>query len=585
MTGRKPVEQALATLRAMGKKVKPSGKNQWLAQCPAHNDQNPSLGVSEGKDGLLLLHCFAGCTFESILDAMGLRKEKANMDSEQEKFKDELIIQKYHYCDENGKLLYYTCRTTAKKFPPQMLDGTFKLKCKRVLYRLPELIASTGQVFLVEGEKDTDRLRSLDLTATTNMGGSKAWQDEYAEVFRGRDVVIVPDNDEAGRTWRKAVESSLRGVVQSIKVVELPGLEKAQDVSDWLDNGGTKDGLLEIVRQTGRSKVKLKLTRLADVESESVDWFWDNKIPANTFSIISGDPGATKSYLTAYMAAMVTTGQAWPDCPDIAVDKGSVVFFSEEDHPSAIIKPRLEAHGADMDKVFVLESVHVSKTKESFDITRHLAGLEDTLEQLTDCRLVVFDPVTAYLGNTNANSNSDVRGALSPLVSLATKHKVTVIGINHHNKRQDMGGLYRGLGSTAFVAQARSVWAVMKDKSEPSGEMRIFCPVKANYCINPTGLRYQIIDNTIVFESEPWIGCIDDLSNSGEKSKRRVDEAANWLKERLGAETVKSTIIFEEGKEAGFNKDLLNRAKPILGIKCDKDGFGGQWLWRLPENE
>ena len=318
------LKQALAALEAMGKKVKPRGANKWMAQCPAHNDQRPSLSITEGEGGRLLLHCFAGCTFESILDAMGLRKEKANMDNKQEMFEGKPITQKYPYCNEDAELLYYTCRTTVKKFPPQTPDGKFGLNgSRRVLYRLPELAESTEQVFLVEGEKDVDRLRGIGLTATTNMGGSGAWRNEYAEVLRGRDIVIVPDNDDTGRKWCKAVESSLRGVAQSIKIVELPGLKKAQDVSDWLNNGGSRERLLEIVRQTGRSKVRLKLTRLADVESKAVDWFWDNKIPANAFNIISGDPGATKSYLTAFMAAKVTTGQAWPDCPETAAEKGS----------------------------------------------------------------------------------------------------------------------------------------------------------------------------------------------------------------------------------------------------------------------
>ena len=250
MTGSKPVERALAALGAMGKKVKPSGANQWQAQCPAHDDNNPSLSISEGKGGRLLLHCKAGCAFENIRDAMGLKKEDAYMDNGQEMFNGNRIITKYPYCDEDGVLLYYTCRTTAKEFPPQMPDGTFKLRGRRVLYRLPELVEATGQVFLVEGEKDVDRLRSIGLTATTNVGGSQAWRNEYAEGLRGRNVVILPDNDEAGRKWCKSVEASLRGMAASVQVVELPGLPDKGDVSDWLNDGGSKEQLMQLAEQT-----------------------------------------------------------------------------------------------------------------------------------------------------------------------------------------------------------------------------------------------------------------------------------------------------------------------------------------------
>jgi hypothetical protein len=280
------------------------------------------------------------------------------------------------------------------------------------------------------------------------------------------------------------------------------------------------------------------------------------------------------------MAAHISNGKPWPDCPEIPVKKGSVILFSDEDHASNVIKPRLEDHGADFSKVFILESVKVNNTSEVFDLTEHLNGLEDVLESKPDCRMIVLDPITAYLGQTNANSNAQVRSALSPLAALAAKHEVTVIGINHHNKRQDMASMYRGLGSTAFVAQARSVWAVMLDGEDR--ETRIFCPVKSNYCIEPTGLKYSIIEGVVTFETEPWMGHIDDVQDN---KHLKVDDAAEWLKERLGDEEVNSTTIFEEGKASGFNRDLLNRAKRKLKVKVNKSGFGGKWSWRLSENE
>ena len=582
-----PLEQTLAALKTMGKKVKKTGSNQWQAQCPAHDDDKPSLSLSEGTDGRLLLDCKAGCSYESVLNSLGLNKKDAYMVNNQETFNGKAIIAKYPYRDENGKLLYNVCRTKDKEFPPQTPNGKFGLNgSRRVLYRLPELLKSSGTIFIPEGEKDVDELRNLELTATTNMGGSGNWRSEYAESLRDRNIVVLPDNDEAGRKWCNKVELSLRNIAASVKVVEFPDLPERGDVSDWLNNGGTKERLLELVRQAGKSSVKLNLKPMSEVKSEKVEWFWDNKIPDNAFTIISGDPGATKSYLTVFMAACITTGTPWPDCSEIPVKKGSVVFFSEEDHPANIIRPRLDAHKADVNKVYIFEGVQVNKTKENvFDLTQHLSGLEDILEGISDCRMVVLDPVTAYLGDTNANSNAEVRAALTPLAALAARHKVTIIGINHHNKRQDLSYMYRGLGSTAFVAQARSVWAVILDKDDPNRETRIFCPVKANYCINPTGLKYRIIDGVVTFEPEPWLGHIDDMAKSKPHKQFRVDKAAEWLEERLGTSDVTSAVIFEEGEAAGFNKDLLYRAKEKLKIKPKKQGFGGQWFWRMPENE
>ena len=102
-----PSEQALSALRAMGKKVKQTGSNQWQAQCPAHDDNRPSLSVSEGTDGRLLLHCKAGCTFDSIMESIGLNKTEAYVENNQETFNGKAIITKYPYYDENGEILYF----------------------------------------------------------------------------------------------------------------------------------------------------------------------------------------------------------------------------------------------------------------------------------------------------------------------------------------------------------------------------------------------------------------------------------------------------------------------------------------------
>jgi putative DNA primase/helicase len=272
-----PVEKTLSALRAMGKKVKQTGSSQWLAQCPAHDDNRPSLSISEGTDGRLLLNCKAGCTFKSVLEALGLDTAEAYVENNQETFNGNQIITKYPYYDGNGEILFHVCRTTEKEFPPQTPDSKFGLNgSRRVLYRLPELVKSTGQVFLVEGEKDVDRLRSLGLTATTNVGGSGAWRNEYAEVLRGRDIVTIPDNDNAGRKWCMAVESSLRGVATSVRLVELPGLPKSGDVSDWLNNGGSKEQLMQIAEQTGEVQGAIE----AVVEGE-----WEQPAPLGQFDL------------------------------------------------------------------------------------------------------------------------------------------------------------------------------------------------------------------------------------------------------------------------------------------------------------
>jgi len=168
----------------------------------------------------------------------------------------------YTYRDEAGAILFRVVRVPTsdggKKFfqnayAPQAGKYLNRLyDAERVLYRLPELAAvdPAETVYLVEGEKDVDRLRSIGLIATTSPMGAKKWSTDYEAPLSGRNVVILPDNDDPGRTHAETVARSLAGVAASVAVVELPGLPEKGDVSDWLDQGGTAEDLAEIAGKT-----------------------------------------------------------------------------------------------------------------------------------------------------------------------------------------------------------------------------------------------------------------------------------------------------------------------------------------------
>ncbi len=128
------------------------------------------------------------------------------------------IVVTYPYRDEHGNLLFEVCRFEPKDFRQRAPDGAggwrWSLKgVRRVLYRLPELVAAAPDVtvFLTEGEKDADRLASLGLIATTCPGGANKWRSEYTETLSGRKVVILPDNDPAGAEHAETAKARLTG--------------------------------------------------------------------------------------------------------------------------------------------------------------------------------------------------------------------------------------------------------------------------------------------------------------------------------------------------------------------------------------
>ena len=100
-------------------------------------------------------------------------------------------------------------------------------------FRLPDVIKAK-EVLIVEGEKDADTLTSLGFIATTCPMGAKSWKDDYNQYLKGKDIVLMPDNDPEGREHMTQVAISLNGTAKSLKWIDLPGLPSKGDVSDWV---------------------------------------------------------------------------------------------------------------------------------------------------------------------------------------------------------------------------------------------------------------------------------------------------------------------------------------------------------------
>jgi putative DNA primase/helicase len=244
---------------------------RFMALCPVHEDTNPSLSLQDGERGVVL-HCFActanGMSQQDYLDAfcqvMGIVPQQLFFSGasaqhiRQEANKDAVVVAEYDYCNEAGTLLFQAVRYAPKRFRQRRPDGNGGwipnlATVRRVLYRLPELIAgvATGQtVYIVEGEKDVERLRALGVVATCNPMGAGKWQEAYSEPLAGAQVVILPDNDAPGRQHAQQVARSLYGTAARVTVLPLPGLLEKGDVSDWLEvSGNTREVLEQLVRK------------------------------------------------------------------------------------------------------------------------------------------------------------------------------------------------------------------------------------------------------------------------------------------------------------------------------------------------
>jgi putative DNA primase/helicase len=222
----------------------------WRCKCPAHDDHDPSLGITE-KAGKVLFRCWAGCEQDAVLAA--LRQRGLWPQKEEERRSRAKIVATYGYRDADNVLRYQVVRLSPKSFYQRRpngspdsfinnMDGVGALP-----YRLPELLAAPeATVFVCEGEKDVVNLFALGVVATCNHGGAGKWRPEISHWLAGRDVVILPDNDAKGRKHAPDVARKLSGIAARIRIVELPNLPDKGDVSNWLEAGGTLEELYHL---------------------------------------------------------------------------------------------------------------------------------------------------------------------------------------------------------------------------------------------------------------------------------------------------------------------------------------------------
>ncbi|MGH8502003.1 MAG: AAA family ATPase [Gammaproteobacteria bacterium] len=333
----------------------------------------------------------------------------------------------------------------------------------------------------------------------------------------------------------------------------------------------------------------LAVTRcLADVEPEPIRWLWPGRIARGKLTLTVGDPGLGKSFLTLDIAARVSTGAAWPDRRSNR--QGSVILLSAEDDAGDTIRPRLDAMGADVSRIHVLDAVrHIDhdagEASERMPTLGDTAALAEAIVSAGDVRLVIVDPVSAYLGQVDSHKNADLRALLSPLAKLAATYGVAVVAVSHLNKSTS-SAIYRTMGSLAFTAAARAVWCVAKDKNDE--RRRLLIPVKNNIACDSGGLAYRIVGaepGRIEWEPEPISITADDALNSEpDEIRSEREDAIHWLREVLADGPAKVKDLQQWARDAGHTWATVRRAKTALNVQATKAGFeNSAWYWELPK--
>jgi len=359
-------------------------------------------------------------------------------------------------------------------------------------------------------------------------------------------------------------------------------------------------------------KSQLLVDRACDITPVRLRWVWPSWVPKGKITLEAGKPEIGKSTLLLDLAARLTRRAPMPDGsrgdPD---DRCDVLIFSAEDTANDTIVPRLIAANARMEHVY-LERTVIDKNgmAKGFNLRDDLVALERKVRELRPI-LVIFDPLSAYVGRIDAHRETEVRQLLRPFGALAAEYDFAVIAIVHVNKAKDFSALMRILGSVAFGATARSVIGVVPD---PDVERQYVAGViKTNLAVKPPALAYQIEAITLAEkvvdwgdpeegvwpEYEPlleeisttrlaWRGertgvNVEEVMSQELEPAARVAQAETFLKEELKAGAVPQTQVETHGKAAGLSMITLNRAKKHLGVTSLKVRRGDKdlWVWAL----
>jgi len=337
---------------------------------------------------------------------------------------------------------------------------------------------------------------------------------------------------------------------------------------------------------------------IADVEITSVDWLWKGRFAKGKVSIIAGHPGLGKSQITISIAAIVSLGEIYP-LGDESCQQGGTIFLSAEDDASDTIRPRLEAAGANLNYIYILDAIREpnKSTDRSFEISRDLDSLGNMIESLNKSgkaiSLIFIDPISAYLGDVNSHNNAEVRHIMKILGNFALKYHVSIIGISHLNKNDQSESITRVSGSMAFIAAARTAFMVVKDIEDR--KKVLFLPIKNNLYCDKSGLSFRIESyllecgietSRVMWNNEVVSINIDDvmLGLQENSNKSALDDAKDFLLTLLANGPIPSSQIPIEVKEAGLAMVTVRRAKDELKIQIKKEGMNKGWVWILPAN-
>jgi hypothetical protein len=345
---------------------------------------------------------------------------------------------------------------------------------------------------------------------------------------------------------------------------------------------------LTLATRQRQSKVigdgRTRVTLLSDVVPGLVHWLWEGWIPLGALTVLDGDPGLGKSTLVLDIAARLSRGDAMPDGTSGPEPSGTVVLSAEDDL-GCVIRPRLDAAGADLNWIATVKRVDDDIERDVVLTADGLRAMEEATP-IVSAKLIVIDPLVAYLpGTVDANRDQDVRRALAQLSALAVSTGSAIVAIRHLRKSGGGNPLYRGAGSIGIIGAARSGILLAGDPDDPT--RRVLAAFKSNFAATPPSIGLQLAAAPgSPYPVVSWLGPSNQTAESllafpeDPEGRGALQEAKDFLREALSAGEAAALSVQQEAGRRGISKRTLDRAKKNLGVQS---GRGREnWTWRMP---
>ena len=509
---------------------------------PGHSAMDRSVTVKDDGDGGVVVHSFAGQDWRDIKDdlrAKGRLPEQHKVS--QFKQTGSGVDAQYVYTDEVGRPLRRVLRMPDKKFRQQRFEHGEWVNGLNGIADVPYNLRGIYQhasdtVFVVEGEKDADRLIALGYTATTNPGGAGKWPDSYAKYFVDRDVVVLPDNDDAGRKHAEKVRECLDGVASSVRVVDLPDLPEKGDVSNWLDNGNDPTSLLDVVSRLadveraelkgGHLSAAFSWAELQQSEFPPLKWVVPGLVPEG-LTLLVGKPKAGKSWAMLQMGIAVARGE--PFLTEESCEQGDVLFLALEDSPSRLRQRTITHLGASAEEEWP-DSLH-----GMVECPKLGEGFEETIRAFKadhpELRMVVVDVLARVRAeNTHQISYQSDYDAIAKLQTLALDLGIAIVVVHHTRKAEATDDPLDAINGTSGLAGAAdAIFVLGNDK-------------KGHKTLYGRGREVPDVELALEFKNCRYtvLGQAKDVAMS--KERRRIREALLDAGGPLGPKAVADAI-------------------------------------------